>query len=314
MAGVPAAATDKPIVLQRTLRGRFFALMTERFIVALLFLSASVATLATVAIFLTLIINGRDFFSEVSIFEFLFGTKWAPDFFPRHFWSVPLLKGTFLIGFGASAIGDPLGVGTAIYLSEFAPDRVRRIVKPAIELLAGIPSIIFGIIALFVISPLMAKVFGTGTFTAANATIVLGIMVIPIITTLAEDALRAVPRELREASLALGATRWETVQGVTVPAASSGITAAVLLGFSRAIGETMAVTLAAGLVPTLSLSYLEPTQTITAYIANRAGGDLPTGSLEYLSIFAVGTVLFLLTFAINITAEIVLARQRRRFS
>lgn len=285
----------------------------ERAIVLLLFLSASVAAIATVGIFLTLVLNGVDFFREVSLAEFLFGTTWAPDFFPRRFGSVPLLKGTFLIGLGASLIGMPIGVGTAIYLSEFAHDRVRRVVKPAIELLAGIPSIIFGIVAIFVVSPFLQRAFGAPVFNAANATLMLGVMVIPIITTLAEDALRAVPRDIREASYALGSTKWETTWRSVVPSASSGITAAVLLGFSRALGETMVVTLAAGLVPTMSLSYLEPTQTITAFIANRAGGDLPTGSVEYLSIFAVGTVLFLLTFVINVVAQMVLARQRRLF-
>ena len=286
----------------------------ERAIVALLFLSASVAALATVAIFLTLVVNGATFFREVSIVEFLFGTEWAPDFFPRRFGMVPLLKGTLMIGLGASAIGVPIGVGTAIYLSEFASPRMRSLLKPAIELLAGIPSIIFGIVALFVVSPLMTAWFGAPVFNALNATLVLGVMVIPIITTLSEDAIRAVPREIREGAYALGATKWEVTRGVVVPAAGSGLTAAVLLGFSRAIGETMAVTLAAGLVPTMSLDFLEPTQTITAFIANRAGGDLPTGSVEYLAIFALGTVLFVLTFAINVLAQFVLARQRRRYA
>lgn len=299
--------------MTRGAQATFLSTLGERAIVAFLFLSASVAAITTVGIFLTLAFNGVDFFREVSIVEFLFGTKWAPDFFPREFGSVPLLKGTFLIGIGASVIGVPIGIGTAIYLSEFAPDRVRRIVKPAIELLAGIPSIIFGIVAIFVISPFLQENFGAPVFNAANATIMLGVMVIPIITTLAEDSLRAVPREIREGSYALGATKWETTWRSVVPGASSGITAAVLLGFSRAIGETMVVTLAAGLVSNLSLSYLEPTQTITAFIANRAGGDLPTGSIEYLSIFAVGTVLFLITFVINIIAQGVLARQRRKF-
>lgn len=289
------------------------ARLGERAIVLLLFLSAGVAAIATLGIFLTLVLNGVDFFREVSLIEFLFGTTWAPDFFPRRFGSVPLLKGTFLIGVGASLIGMPIGVGTAIYLSEFAHDRVRRVVKPAIELLAGIPSIIFGIVAIFVVSPFLQRAFGAPVFNAANATLMLGVMVIPIITTLAEDALRAVPREIREASYALGSTKWETTWRSVVPSSSSGITAAVLLGFSRALGETMVVTLAAGLVPTMSLSYLEPTQTITAFIANRAGGDLPTGSVEYLSIFAVGTVLFLITFVINVVAQLVLARQRRLF-
>jgi phosphate transport system permease protein len=301
------------LALQRSFRGRLFHLLAERGIVALLFLAASVAVVATAAIFLVLLLNGWAFFRTVPLGEFLFGTRWAPDFVPQSFGSVPLLKGTFLIGFGAAAIGIPTGVGTAIYLSEYAGPRVRAVLKPAIELLAGIPSIIFGLVALFVVSPIMTKLFGWPLFTAGNATIMLGVMVLPIITTLAEDALRAVPRELREGALALGATKWETTWGVVVPAAASGITAANILGFSRAIGETMVVTLAAGLVPTLALSYREPSQTVTAFIANRAGGDLPTGSIEYLSLFAVGFVLFLITFAINVVAAMLLARQRRRY-
>ena len=310
MATAPGPATAR---LDRSFRGRALALAGERAVVAALFAAACVAAFATVAILLVLVYNGWAFFREVSLAEFLFGTEWAPDYSPRRFGMLPLLKGTLLIGVGAAAIGVPVGVGTAVYLSEFASPRVRAVLKPAIELLAGIPSIVFGLVALFVVSPFLTAWFGAPVFNAANATLVLGIMVVPIITTLSEDALRAVPRELREGALAMGATRWESTRGVVVPAAASGITASVLLGFSRAIGETMVVALAAGLVPTMSLDYLEPTQTITAFIANRAAGDLPTGSIEYLAIFAVGTVLFLLTLAINVLAQLVLARQRRRF-
>lgn len=310
----PAATLDAAApVLQRTLRGRAVAILAEKGVVTALFLSASVAVVATVAIFATLLFNGAEFFREVSLGEFLLGTEWAPDFLPRQFGALPLIKGTFMIGLGAAAIAVPVGIGTAVYLAEFASPGQRRALKPAIELLAGIPSIVFGVVAIFTISPLLQAWFGAGVFSAANATIVLGIMVIPIITTLADDALRAVPRDLREGALALGATKWETTARVVVPAAASGITAAVLLGFSRAVGETMAVTLAAGLLPSMSLNFLDPTQTITAYIANRAGGDLPTGSVEYLSLFAIGIVLFLITFAINIAAEFVLARQRRKY-
>lgn len=308
----PGAMLETPL-LQRTLRGRAVAILAEKAVVTALFLSASVAVVATVGIFATLILNGADFFREVGLVEFLLGTTWAPDFLPRQFGALPLIKGTFMIGLGAAAIAVPVGIGTAVYLAEFASPGQRRVLKPAIELLAGIPSIVFGVVAIFTISPLLQAWFGAGVFSAANATIVLGLMVIPIITTLADDALRAVPRDLREGALALGATKWETTARVVVPAAASGITAAVLLGFSRAVGETMAVTLAAGLLPSMSLNYLDPTQTITAYIANRAGGDLPTGSVEYLSLFAIGIVLFLITFAINVAAEFVLARQRRRY-
>ncbi len=303
------------LALQRSFRGRLAAFLAERGIAATLFVSASVATVASLAIFLTLLLNGRDFFAEVSLVEFLTGTSWAPDFLPREFGALPLIKATFQIGIGAALIGVPLGIGTAIYLSEFASSRVRSLTKPAIELLAGVPSIIFGIVALFVIAPIVQGAFGRPTaFSALNAVLMLGIMVLPIITTIAEDAIRGVPRHLREGALALGATRWEATWGVVVPAAASGLTAAVLLGFGRAIGETMVVTLAAGLVPNMEWSLVAPMETITAFIANRAGGDLPTGSVEYLALFALGTVLFLFTFAINAAAAIVLTRQRRRYA
>jgi phosphate transport system permease protein len=299
--------------LHRTMRGRVVAVLAERAVVAGLFAAASVSVVATAAIFATLVGNGWEFFSVVPLGDFLLGTTWAPDFQPQQFGMLPLLKGTLMIGLGAAVLGVPVGVGTAIYLSEFASAKVRRVAKPAIELLAGIPSIVFGVVALFVISPVFQACCGAGLFSAANATIVLAVMVVPIITSLSDDALRAVPRELREGALALGGTPWETTIRVVVPAASSGIVAGVLLGFARAIGETMAVTLSAGLIPTMSLDYLQPTETITAFIANRAAGDLPTGSIPYLSLFAIGTVLFLITFAINLAAQWAIARQRRRF-
>jgi phosphate transport system permease protein len=307
LAPVPATAA-----LQRA--GWAWQVWKERGIIALMFLAASVATVATLAIFLVLMVNGWEFFRFVSLREFFFGTDWAPDFFPARFGSLPLVKGTFQIALGAVAIGLPLGVGSALFISEFASQRVRSILKPAIEILAGIPSIVFGLVALFVFAPIIQSIWDTGTFTALAATLALGVMVVPIIASISEDALRAVPQELREASLALGATRWETTWSIVLPAGKSGVTAAVILGFSRAIGETMAVTLAAGLVTNMSWNYLEPTQTITAFIANRAGGDLPTGSIPYLAIFALGAVLFVITFAINLVAEYVLAAQRRKFA
>jgi phosphate transport system permease protein len=287
----------------------------ERAIVAVLFLAASIATLATAAIFWSMAENGWEFFQSVSLKDFLLGKTWAPDFQPRLYGLRPLLTGTIKIAFGAAAIGVPFGVGAALYISEFATPRARSILKPAIEILAGIPSIVFGIVALFVIGPFIQDLFHLPTvFSALAATLALAVMVIPIICSIAEDALRAVPRELREAAMALGSTKWEATWQVVLPAARSGISAATILGFSRAIGETMVVTMAAGLVPTNSWSYLVPSQTITAFIANRAAGDLPAGSPAYLSIFAVGLALFIITFGINLMAEFILARYRRRFA
>jgi phosphate transport system permease protein len=308
-----AVPAPTPGLLQRS-RKYVWRLWAERSIVGLLFLAASVATLATAAIFLTMLLNGWTFFEHVPLGEFLFGTQWAPDHEPGRFGSVPLLKGTMQIALGAVVIGVPLGVGAALFLSEFASSRVRRVLKPTLEVLAGIPSIVFGLLAVFVFGPWISDTFDTGFFTALSASLALAIMVIPIIAAISEDALRAVPQDLREGALALGATRWEATTRVVLPAAKSGITAAVILGFSRAIGETMVVTLAAGLIPTMGWNYLEPSQTITAFIANRAGGDLPAGSVPYLAIFALGLLLFLITFVINLIATYALAAQRRKFA
>jgi phosphate transport system permease protein len=308
----PAAPPDAMALRSR----RFLAnLIVERGIVTMLFLSASVATLATAAIFWTMAGNGWEFFQTVSMREFFLGDTWAPDFEPRHYGIRPLLTGTFKIALGAAAIGVPFGVGAALFTSEFASPRVRSILKPTIEILAGIPSIVFGIAALFIIGPFIQDLFDLPTvFSALAATLALAVMVIPIISSISEDALRAVPRELREGAMALGSTKWETTWKVVLPAARSGITAATILGFSRAVGETMVVALVAGGVSSNSWSYLDPSQTITAFIAIRAGGDLPTGSIPYLSIFAVGLVLFVITFTINLVAQMVLARYRRRFA
>jgi phosphate transport system permease protein len=310
-------AAEAPGDEQSPLHSKRFFLnrLVERGVVGLLFVAASIASLATVAIFWTMAGNGWDFFQMVPLADFLTGKTWAPDFAPEQYGVRPLLTGTIKIAFGAAAIGVPFGVGSALYISEFASPRARSILKPAIEILAGIPSIVFGIVALFVIGPFIQDLFGLPTvFSALSATLALAVMVVPIICSIAEDALRAVPRELREGAMALGSTKWESTWQVVLPAARSGISAATILGFSRAVGETMVVTMAAGLVPTNSWSYLVPSQTITAFIANRAAGDLPGGSIAYLSIFAVGLALFVITFAINLLAEFILARYRRRFA
>lgn len=316
----PAAALQRAVAPADeglALRSRRFLLnlWVERGIVAILFLAASVAALATVAIFWTMAGNGWDFFRMVSLKEFLLGKTWAPDFAPEQYGVRPLLTGTIKIAVGAAVIGVPFGVGSALYISELASPRARSILKPAIEILAGIPSIVFGIVALFVIGPFIQDLFDLPTvFSALAATLALAVMVVPIICAISEDALRAVPRELREGAMALGSTKWEATWQVVLPAARSGISAATILGFSRAIGETMVVTMVAGGVPTNSWSYLVPTQTITAFIALRAAGDLPAGSVAYLSIFAVGLALFVITFGINLVAEFILARYRRRFA
>ena len=283
----------------------------ERGVEAILFASASLAVVVTAGIVYVLLSNSYAFFREVSLWEFLTGTRWNPDVPPTAFGVLPLVNGTLMVTLGAALIAVPLGIATAIYLSEFAPARVRTILKPAIELLAGIPSIAFGLFAILVISPIVRDLFpGAEVFNALNATIVLAFMVLPIVTTLSEDAIRAVPQHLRAGALALGATRWEVTRQVVVPAALSGIVAAVLLGFSRAIGETMAVTLAAGARPHVTLNFLESIQTMTAFIAQRAQGDVVQQGPAYHSLFAVGLLLFVITFGVNLVAQRVLRRYR----
>lgn len=275
----------------------------------LLLASASLAVIVTAGIFYVLLSNSIEFFREVSLWEFLTGTTWSPDI-ESLYGVLPLVNGTLLVTVGAAAIAVPLGLATAIYLSEFAHPRVRAVLKPAVELLAGIPSIAFGLFAILVVSPILQDRFGAEVFNAGNATIVLAFMVLPIVTTLSEDALRSVPQELRAGALALGATKWEVTKQVVVPAALSGIVAAILLGFSRAIGETMAVALAAGARPHMTLDFRESVQTMTAFIAQRAQGDLAQSGPSYHSLFAVGLLLFVITFGVNVLAQRFLRRYR----
>ena len=292
-----------------SLRGRF----KERGVEVALLACASVAILVTLGIILVLLTNSIQFFRHVSVWEFLTGTRWSPDIAPTAFGVLPLVNGTLMVTLGAAVLAVPLGIMTAIYLSEFAHPRVRAVLKPAIELLAGIPSIAFGLFAILVVSPILQRWFGAEVFNAANAVIVLAFMVLPIVTALTEDALRAVPQHLREGALALGATKWEVTRQVVVPAALSGIVAATLLGFSRAIGETMAVALAAGAKPHMTLNFLESVQTMTAFIAQRAQGDTAQTGPSYYSLFAVGLLLFLITFGVNVLANRILRRYREEY-
>jgi phosphate transport system permease protein len=282
----------------------------ERGVEIALFLSSLLAILITLGIAFVLVSNSINFFTETSWYGFLTGTEWAPDGVPASFGVLPLVVGTLLVTIGASVLAVPLGLGTAIYLSEYASFRVRSILKPAIEVLAGIPSIVYGLFAILVISPLLQQWFGCSVFNAGNAVIVLAFMVLPIITSLSEDALRAVPHHLRHGALALGATRWEVTRQVVVPAALSGIVASVILGLSRAVGETMAVTLAAGARPSMALDLCVSHETMTSFIAFRAQGDLAHAGASYYSLFAVGLLLFGITFAFNWIAH----RVKRRFA
>jgi phosphate transport system permease protein len=260
---------------------------------------------------LVLLWESVGFFREVSAWEFFTGTKWTPLFKPQNFGVLPLVAGSLLVAVGASIIALPVGLASAIYLAEYAPSRARKILKPILEILAGIPTVVYGYFALTFITPLIRQIFpGTGVFNAASAAIVVGVMIVPMVASLSEDALHAVPRSLREASYGLGATKFETVTRVVVPAALSGIVASFILAISRAIGETMAVTLAAGATPKLTFNPLESIQTMTAYVVQVSLGDTPFGTIEYRTIFAVGLLLFIITLSMNIASRFILRRFR----
>ncbi|MDF1745189.1 MAG: phosphate ABC transporter permease subunit PstC [Gimesia sp.] len=274
-----------------------------------LFICASISVLVTVGIVVILLYESVQFFFDVSIIEFLTGTRWTPLLKPQHFGILPLMCGTMLVAGGSAIVAVPIGLGTAIYLSEYASPRFRDIVKPFLEILAGIPSVVYGYLAIVTVSPIIRYLFpSAGVFNAASACIVVGIMILPMIISLSEDILQSVPLSLRGAAFALGANKFEVTVRVVVPAALSGIIANFLLAISRAIGETMAVTLAAGATPKLTLNPLESIQTMTAYIVQVSQGDTPTGTVEYRTIFAVGLMLFITTMVMNVIAQYILSR------
>lgn len=280
----------------------------------LLFLCAIVSVLTTIGIVVTLATETYQFFKQIPVWDFLFGTKWSPLIPPKSFGILPLLGGTMLITVIACLVAVPIGLASAIYLSEYAPKTVRKIIKPILEVLAGVPTIVYGYFALSIVTPLIQTVFpGTGIFNALSAGIVVGVMIIPMVSSLSEDAMSAVPRSLRDGAYALGATRFEVALKIVVPAAFSGIVASAVLAFSRAIGETMIVTLAAGSTPNLTVNPLDSIQTMTAYIVQVSLGDTPHGSLEYGSIFAVGMTLFVITFLLNILAQYIARRFREEY-
>ncbi|WP_224998596.1 phosphate ABC transporter permease subunit PstC [Cesiribacter sp. SM1] len=273
---------------------------SEKIIEGLLLLSAVITILITVGIIWVLLSESISFFSEVSIFRFLTEKEWTPLFADKKFGILPLVTGTLLTTFIAIAVALPIGLTVAVYLNEYAPGRMRQIVKPVLELLATIPTVVYGFFALTVVTPfLQSFIPGLAGFNALSAGIVMGIMIIPMISSLSEDAISAVPRSLREAAYGMGSTRYQTAFGVMVPAASSGIVVSVILAISRAVGETMIVAIAAGQQPRLTLNPLVPIETITTYIVQVSLGDVPHGSLEYKTIFAAGITLFVFTFTLN---------------
>ncbi len=287
----------------------------ERVIVAAMFAAAASSVLVTAGIIATLLYESAAFFRVVPVTKFLTDTVWTPLFDNPRYGILPLLTGTLLSTFVALAVAVPLGLTVAIYLSEFAAPRLREWVKPALEMLSGVPTVVYGFFALLFVTPLLQKTFlpSLPGFSILSAGIVIGIMILPYIASLSEDAMRAVPQALRDGSLALGATKFETAVRVVLPGAFSGIAAAFVLALSRAVGETMIVAIAAGQQPNLTVDPREPAATITAFIVQVALGDLPHGSIGYQSIFAAGLVLFLMTLAFNMLAFWLRRRYREAY-
>jgi phosphate transport system permease protein len=281
---------------------------------ALLVLCALASIGTTIGIVVILVFESLEFFRHVSVVEFLTGTKWAPHATPGEFGIWPLFTGTLLVAGGSALIAIPVGLGAAIYLSEYASPIMRDILKPVLEILAGIPSVVYGYLAIVFVSPVVRSIFPQAdVFNALNGCIVVAIMILPMIVSLSEDVLRSVPRQLREGAYALGATKLDVTVTVVVPAALSGIMASFLLAIARAVGETMAVALACGKRPQMTLNPLESIQTMTAFIVETSKGDNPHGSLRYQTIFAVGLTLFITTLALNVLAQWILKHMREKY-
>lgn len=283
----------------------------EKTIPKLLLVCALISVLTTIGIVLTLVFETASFFQNVSIVEYLTETEWTALFSgaQQKFGILPLISGTLLVTVGAAVVAIPFGVASAIYLSEYAPRKVRKVVKPVLEILAGIPTVVYGFFALTFVTPLLRTFIpDLGIFNALSASIVVGIMIIPMIASLSEDAMSSVPRSMREAAYAMGSTRLEVSLKIVVPAALSGIVASFVLGLSRAIGETMIVTIAAGSTPNLTFDPTATIQTMTAYMVQAALGDLSFGSISYQSIYAVGMTLFLMTMVMNMLAQYISRR------
>ena len=280
----------------------------------LFFACALISIFTTIGIIFTLLSQAIGFFFEVSLWEFLTGTRWTPILKPRAYGVLPLVGGTLLIAAIAAAVALPVGLATAIFLSEYAPDKMRRAVKPLLEILAGIPTVVYGYFALTFVTPLLQNIFPEMlVFNALSAGVVMGVMIIPMVSSLSEDAMASVPNSLRNGAYALGATRLEVSLRVVAPAALSGIVASFIIAISRAVGETMLVTIAAGATPNLTLNPLESIQTMTAFIVQLSLGETPHGSLEYNTIFAVGLLLFLMTLAMNLLGYFIVRRWREKY-
>ena len=300
--------------MQKDSRGMGKRRFEELFVLYILRFSALISIITTIGIISILGINSVPFFREVGFIEFFTGLEWTPLFIPQNFGVSPLVNGTFLVAFIAAITALVFGLGSAFYLSEYASRKFRRIIKPFLEILAGIPTVVYGYFALTFVTPVIQFIFPeTMIFNALSAGLVMGIMIIPMVSTLSEDAMNAVPSSLREAAYGLGAKKYQVAIKVIFPSAISGIVASFILAISRAIGETMIVSLAAGGKPALTINPLDAIQTMTAYIVTVSQGETPQGSVEYNSIFAVGLLLFFLTLIMNLIGRFIVTKYAQNY-
>ncbi len=308
-AAAPTSPSAGAGILRRTRKRR-----GERVVLAALIVCAVISVLTTFGIVLALAEGTIEFFAEVSPTEFFGGTEWAPGFRNASFGVLALVSNTVEVAVLASIVGLPVGLAAAIFLSEYAGERLRRVLKPMLELLAGIPTVVFGYFALTYVTPLLKDFLDIRVFNALAPSIVIGIMIIPLVSSLSEDAMRAVPRALREGAYGVGATKFHVATRIVVPAALSGIIASFILAISRAVGETMVLVIAGGATPQFAWHPMEAIQTMAAYIAQISQGDTPTGSIEYKTIFAVGMTLFVMTLALNMLAGWFVRRFRQEYT
>jgi phosphate transport system permease protein len=285
----------------------------EKIVAAILFCCALVSVLTTFGIVAIIFQVAFEFFQEVSFAKFFLDTEWTPLFAERHFGIWPLINGTLLTTVIAMAVAIPLGLSSAIYLSEYAQPKVAAILRPAVELLAGVPTVVYGYFALLFVTPFLRNFVPLELFNALSAGLMMGVMIMPTVGSISLDAIKAVPRSLREGAYSLGITKLESIFRVVLPAALSGIIASIILGVSRAVGETMTVVIAAGQQPKMTVNFLESVETMTAYMAQISGGDSPRGSLNYKTLYAVGAVLFLITLALNIFSNWIAKRYKEKY-
>lgn len=312
MASVPSTLTQ---IATRTKRGLTARGVSEGVVKSISFLCALLCVVTTFGIIAVLLSQAIPFFQKVSPWEFFTGREWAPTRDPASFGVLPLIGGTLLITVGAGIVAVPIGLLSAIFLTEYAHPKLRAILKPALEILAGIPTVVYGYFGLFFVTPLLKHVFPQiQNANALSGSIVVGIMILPLVSSLCEDSLAAVPKAMREGAYGLGATKREVIQKIVVPSALSGVMAAFILALSRALGETMAVTLAAGSNPVLTADPTKAIQTMTAYIVSTAKGDAAAGTIKYQSLFAVGVTLFLFTLVMNLVAQRLVKKFRQAYS